>query len=194
MTIDFDPIGNAVDSGRVQTALGFNRARLNALVTANYNHGVVTTNYDHGVGAALPRPVGVLGGTMIWDVHELEAALPAILEARQNVKRNAPRIEREPVTFEALAARREDYEGIPHVLGLMDAEMIAEHFGVAPRYPGEWAERKKLLPPPVGVVGAPAKTTKSPRQRRVWAVEDVKAHEEQILKHLARRRELAERR
>jgi len=62
--------------------------------------------------------------------------------------------------------------------------MIAAHFGVGPRYPSEWAERKKLLPPPVGALGT----------RRVWAVEDVKAHEERILKHLARRRELAERR
>ncbi|HEX9087411.1 MAG TPA: hypothetical protein VF867_07805, partial [Arthrobacter sp.] len=185
MTIDFDPIGYAVDSGRVQAALGFNRARLNALVTSNCNYGV---------GAALPQPVGVLGGAMVWHVRDLEAALPAILEARRNIKRNGPRIDREPVTLAALAARRDDHEGVPHVLGLMDAEMIAEHFGVAPRYPGEWAERKKLLPPPVGVVGAPSKTTKAPRQRRVWAVEGVKAHEEQILKHLARRRELAERR
>lgn len=175
MTVNFEPIRHAVDSGRVQAGLGFNRARLNALVT---------TNYNYGVGAALPRPVGVLGGSMVWDVRELEAALPAIREAQQHVVRNAPRIEREPVTLAVLAARREDYEGIPHVLGLLDADMIAAHFGVGPRYPGEWAERKNLLPPPVGVLGT----------RRVWAVEDVKAHEEQILKHLARRRELAERR
>lgn len=165
-----------MDSGRVQKALGLSRAHLHALVTSSYNYGM---------GAALPRPVGFLAGSMVWDVRDLEAALPLIAEARENVVRNGPRIERDPVTVESLTAKREDYEGIPHVLGLMDAEMIAAHFGVAARYPGEWAARGKLLPGPVGALGV---------RVRVWAVEDVKAHEEQILKHLARRRELAERR
>ncbi|MEW1813011.1 hypothetical protein AB0284_20205 [Pseudarthrobacter phenanthrenivorans] len=176
MSIHFYPVGRAVDSGRLQTALGFNRQRLSALVT---------TSYDHGVGAALPRPAGILGGSMVWDVQELEAALPAILEARQHVVRNAPRTEREPLSQEALAAYREHHEGIPHVLGLMDAEMIAAHFGLGPagaRYPGEWSARGKLLPAPAGVIGT----------RRVWAVEDVKEREDLILKHLARRRHLAE--
>lgn len=175
MSVDFDPVGRAVDSGRLQTALGFNRQRLNALVT---------TSYDHGVGAALPRPVGILGGSMVWDADELTEAVPAILDARQHVVRNAPRIEREPVSLTALAERREHSEGIPHVLGLMDAEMIAAHFDLGPagaRYPGEWSARGKLLPPPAGTIGT----------RKVWAVEDVKAREELIRKHLARRRLLA---
>lgn len=176
MSIDFEPIGRAVDSGRLQAVLGFNRQRLNALVS---------TSYDHGVGAALPRPVGILGGSMVWDVKELEAALPAIQDAKQHVVRNAPRIERQPLSLDALAQRREYWEGVPHVLGLMDAEMIAAHFDLGPagaRYPGEWAARGKLLPQPAGVIGT----------RRVWKVEDVKAREEQISKHLARRREIAE--
>ncbi|KIC68733.1 hypothetical protein [Pseudarthrobacter phenanthrenivorans] len=175
MSIDFDPVGRAVDSGRLQAALGFNRQRLNALVS---------TSYDHGVGAALPRPVGILGGSMVWDAEELQEALPAILEARQRVVRNAPRIAREPVSQEALAAYREHHKGVPHVLGLMDAEMIAAHFNLGPagaRYPGEWASRGKLLPEPAGVIGT----------RRVWAVEDVKGREDLILKHLARRREIS---
>ncbi|WP_018771462.1 hypothetical protein [Arthrobacter sp. 162MFSha1.1] len=176
MSIDFTPVGRAVDSGRLQTALGFNRQRLNALVS---------TSYDHGVGAALPRPVGLLGGSMVWDVQELEAALPAILEARRHVVRNAPRTDREPLNLEALATKRQDFEGVPHVLGLMDAEMIAAHFNLGPagaRYPGEWAARGKLLPAPAGVIGT----------RRMWAVEHVKEREDLIRTHLARRRHLAE--
>lgn len=178
MTVNFDPVGRAVDSGRVQKAMGLSRAHL---------HALVTDSYDYGIGAALPRPTGLLGGSMIWDVRELEAALPAFQEARQNVVRNGPRIEREPITTEALAAQREAHDGVPHVLGLMDAEMIAAHFNLGDkgsRYPGEWAARGKLLPDPVGVLGT----------RRVWSVEDVKAREALILKHLARRRDLAERR
>ncbi|HEX9227878.1 MAG TPA: hypothetical protein VF885_14845, partial [Arthrobacter sp.] len=169
MSIDFSPVGRAVDSGRLQAALGFNRARLSALVTSSY---------DHGVGAALPRPVGVLGGAAVWDVAELEAALPAILEARRHVVRNAPRIARKPVDFTVLAARRDYHDGLPHVLGLMDADLIAEHFDLGDkgaRYPGEWSARGKLLPEPTGTVGT----------RRVWTVEDVKSREELILRHLA---------
>jgi hypothetical protein len=174
MTVDFQPLGKAVDSGRIQAALGFNRARLNKLVTKTY---------DYGVGAALPRPAGVLGGTMVWDVRELEKALPKILAAQQSVVRNAPRNGREPLDFAELEKRREVFEGIPHVLGLMDAVMIAEHFDLGEsgaRYPGEWAARGQLLPPYAGLIGS----------RRVWKVEDVKEHKPLILRHLERRREL----
>lgn len=175
MTVDFSPLGRAVDSGRLQTALGFNRARLNKLVTQLY---------DRGVGAALPRPVGVLGGSMVWDVKDLERALPAILAAQSSRNRFPERIEREPVDFDELAKHREVFESLPHVLGFMDAAIIAEAFGLGEdgaRYPGEWAARGKLLPPHAGVIGI----------RRVWDVQDVKAHEPLIRRHLHRRRDLA---
>ncbi len=178
MSVNFEPLGRAVDSGRLQTALGFNRARLNKLVMQTY---------DYGLGAALPRPVAVLGGSMVWDVRDLEKALPKIIAARATVSRNAPRIDREPLDFEELSRRREDFEGLPHVLGFMDAFMISEAFGLGEsgsRYPGEWAARGQLLPPHAGVIGT----------RRVWKVEDVKAHELAILKHLERRQWLASQR
>lgn len=175
-TIDFHPLGRAVDSGRLQETLGFNRARLNKLVTLTYNYGL---------GAVLPRPVGVLGGTMVWDVEHLNQALPKILAAQGAASRNAPRIEREPVDFDGLAKHREDFEGMPHVLGFMDAVMIAEAFGLGAkgaRFPGEWAARGKLLPPHAGVIGT----------RRVWDVREVKEHKPLILRHLERRRSLPE--
>lgn len=176
MSVNFEPLGRVVDSGRLQTALGFNRARLHKLVTESYNYGL---------GAVLPRPVGVLGGSMVWDVRQLEKALPRILAARATVSRNAPRIDREPLDVEELSKRREIFEGLPHVLGFMDAVMIAEHFDLGEsgaRFPGEWAARGQLLPPHAGVVGT----------RRVWMVQDVKAREPAILKHLERRRWLAD--
>lgn len=172
--INFEPLGRAVDSGRLQTALGFNRARLNKLVTQTY---------DYGLGAVLPRPVGVLGGSMVWDVRDLDKALPKILAAKGTVTRNAPRVDREPVDFEELTKRREDFEGLPHVLGYMDAVMIAEAFGLGEggaRVPGEWASRGKLLPAHAGVIGT----------RRVWDVREVKEREPLILRHLERRRAL----
>lgn len=165
-----------MDSGRIQAALGFNRARLNKLVSHSY---------DRGLGAALPRPAGVLGGSLVWDVRELEQAVPAILAAQSSRDRFPPRIEREPMNFDELARHREDFEGLPHILGFMDAAMIAEAFGLGEdgaRYPGEWAARGKLLPPPAGVIGS----------RRVWDVHEVKAHEPAINRHLERRRALAE--
>lgn len=174
MSINFDPLGRAVDSGRLQTALGFNRARLNKLVTQTY---------DYGLGAVLPRPVGVLGGSMVWDVRELEEALPKILAAKGKVSRNAPRVDRELVDFEELSKRRDDFEGLPHVLGYMDAVMIAEAFGLGEggaRVPGEWASRGKLLPAHAGVIGT----------RRVWDVCEVKEREPLIRRHLERRRAL----
>lgn len=176
MSINFEPLGRAVDSGRLHTALGFNRARLNKLVTKTY---------DYGLGAVLPRPVGVLGGSMVWDLHDLEKATPKILAAKGTVSRNAPRIEREPLDFEELALRREDFEGLPHILGYMDAVMIAEAFGLGEggaRVPGEWASRGKLLPAHAGVIGT----------RRVWDVREVKEREPLILRHLERRRALSE--
>lgn len=172
MPVDFTPLGRVVDSGRLQTALGFNRARLNKLVTKLY---------DRGVGAALPRPVGVLGGSMVWDVEDLQRALPAILAAQSSTDRFPARVEREPVDFEELAQRRENFEGLPHILGFMDAALIAEAFGLGEdgaRYPGEWAARGKLLPLHAGLVGA----------RRVWDVKAVKAYEPAIRRHLDRLR------
>lgn len=175
MTVDFNPLGRAVDSRRIQTALGLSRAHL---------HKLVMKTYDVGMGAALPRPVGVLGATMVWDIRDLEKAVPGFLAARKAAEsRIFEKVRREPVDFEELEKRREDFKGMPHVLGLMDAVMIAEHFELGQngaRYPGEWAAREVLLPAHAGVIGS----------RRVWRVEDVKEREPLILRHLERRREL----
>jgi predicted DNA-binding transcriptional regulator AlpA len=177
MSTNFDALGRAVDSGRLQTALGLSRAHL---------HKLVTKTYDIGMGAALPRPVGVLGGSMVWDVRDLQKALPAFLSAREAAEtRLYERIEREPVDFDELAKRREDFEGLPHVLGLMDAALIAEAFDLGEngaRLPGEWALRGKLLSAHKGVIGT----------RRVWDVREVKEHEPLIRRHLERRKSLAE--
>lgn len=171
MPIDFAPLGDAVDSGRLQKALGFNRARLNKLLTVSHNYGL---------GAALPDPAGVLGGALIWSVKDLEEALPAILAAQQNRARKLNRTDREPVDFAAVEALHGDFEGVPHVLGWMDAALIARHFGLGKggaRYPGEWAARGRLLPEHAGVLGG----------GRVWSVESVKEREPLILAHLVRR-------
>lgn len=171
LPIDFAPLGEAVDSGRLQKALGFNRARLSQLLTVSHNYGL---------GAALPDPVGVLGGALIWSVKDLEEALPTILAAQQSRARKLHRTDREPVDFAAVEALHGDFEGVPHVLGWMDAALIARHFGLGQggaRYPGEWASRGRLLPEHAGILGG----------GRVWPVKGVKEREPLIIAHLARR-------
>lgn len=173
--IEFTPLGNAVDSAQVQSVLGLSRAHL---------HRLVTKTYDIGMGAALPRPAGQLGGAMVWDVRELEKALPSFLAARRAAaSRRFERVEREPLDVDELAGRRETFQGLPHILGFMDAVMISEHFGLGdggPRKVWEWSQRGHLLPEESGTLGG----------RHVWDVREVKEREPLILSHLERRRSL----
>lgn len=110
--------------------------------------------------------------------------MPGFLATRKAAEsRIFEKVQREPVDFEKLEKRREVFEGVPHVLGLMDAVMMAEHFELGQngaRYPGEWAAREVLLPAHVGVIGS----------RRVRRVKGVKEREPLILRQLERRREL----